>query len=113
MNGHTNQASQEDPCAVYSGQQADMRPVGHCKKKRSTSRNGCQGDQINTEHSELRFVGHVSSDFRPGLEHTIAELELGEHVEVTGMVGRDRALELLAGSHAALVLAQGQEVMVP
>jgi hypothetical protein len=63
--------------------------------------------------SVLRFVGSVSTDFRPGLERTIADLGIGPHVEITGMVARDRALGILAGSHMALVLAQGQDVMVP
>lgn len=63
--------------------------------------------------STLRFVGSVSTDFQPTLEATIAELGIHERVEVTGMIPRDGALEILARSQVALVLAQGQPAMVP
>jgi hypothetical protein len=66
-----------------------------------------------TAGSRLRFVGSVSTDFRPGLEQTVADLGLAQRVEITGTLARDRALEILAGSHMALVLAQGQDVMIP
>lgn len=66
-----------------------------------------------TDGSTLRFVGHISAEFRPGLEETISKLGIGDHVQLIGPVPRRRALELLAGSHMALVLAQGQTVMVP
>jgi hypothetical protein len=63
--------------------------------------------------STLRFVGSVSTDFRPILDATIAELDIHEWVQATGMMPREGALEILAKSHVALVLAQGQATMVP
>jgi hypothetical protein len=66
-----------------------------------------------TAGARLRFVGSVSTGFRPVLEQTLARLGIGEHVEVTGTLPRERALAVLAGSTMALVLAQGQDVMVP
>jgi glycosyltransferase involved in cell wall biosynthesis len=63
--------------------------------------------------SMLRFVGYVSDDFRRGLEQTVNDLGIAPHVEVTGAVPRHRALEILAASRMALVLAQGQGIMVP
>jgi glycosyltransferase involved in cell wall biosynthesis len=63
--------------------------------------------------STLRFVGYVSGDFRRELERTVGDLGLSSHVEITGAVPRERALEILAGSRMALVLAQGQDIMVP
>jgi glycosyltransferase involved in cell wall biosynthesis len=63
--------------------------------------------------SMLRFVGFVSGDFRRALEQTVSDLGIAAHVELTGAVPRDRALEMLAASRMALVLAQGQGIMVP
>lgn len=63
--------------------------------------------------SALRFVGYVSGDFRRELERTVVDLGLTSHVEIIGAVPRERALEILAGSRMALVLAQGQDIMVP
>jgi glycosyltransferase involved in cell wall biosynthesis len=63
--------------------------------------------------STLRFVGSVSTDFRPVLDATIAELGIGKHVQVTGMMPRADALQILAKSQVALVLAQSQKAMVP
>jgi glycosyltransferase involved in cell wall biosynthesis len=63
--------------------------------------------------SRLRFVGYVSGDFRRALEQTVIDLGIAAHVELTGAVPRDRALEILAASRIALVLAQGQGIMVP
>jgi hypothetical protein len=63
--------------------------------------------------STLRFVGSVSTDFRPVLDATIAELGIRERVQATGMMPREGALEILAKSQVALVLAQGQATMVP
>jgi glycosyltransferase involved in cell wall biosynthesis len=63
--------------------------------------------------STLRFVGYVSDDFRRNLQRTVGDLGLTSHVEITGAVPRKRALEILAGSRMALVLAQGQDMMVP
>lgn len=63
--------------------------------------------------STLWFVGSVSGDFRPVLDATIDELGIRGRVEVTGMMPRDGALEILAKSQVALVLAQGQAAMVP
>jgi hypothetical protein len=63
--------------------------------------------------ARLRFVGSVSRGFRPVLEEALAGLDILSHVEVAGTLSRERALDLLASSHMALVLAQGQDVMVP
>jgi glycosyltransferase involved in cell wall biosynthesis len=63
--------------------------------------------------SMLRFVGYVSGDFRQTLEQTIDELGIARQVEIMGAVPRERALENLAASRVALVLAQGQGLMVP
>jgi DNA replication protein DnaC/glycosyltransferase involved in cell wall biosynthesis len=63
--------------------------------------------------STLRFVGSVSTDFRPALDATIAELGIGDHVQITGVMPRANALEILAKSQVALVLAQAQKAMVP
>jgi glycosyltransferase involved in cell wall biosynthesis len=63
--------------------------------------------------SVLRFVGTVSREFEPVLAQTIERLTLHGHVDLTGVVTRPQALELLASSSAALVLAQGQDGMVP
>jgi glycosyltransferase involved in cell wall biosynthesis len=63
--------------------------------------------------SRIRFVGSVSGDFLRELERTVVDLGLTSHVEITGAVPRERALEFLAGSRLALVLAQGQDIMVP
>jgi glycosyltransferase involved in cell wall biosynthesis len=63
--------------------------------------------------SMLRFVGYVSGDFRETLERTIDELGIARQVEIMGAVTRERALENLAASRVALVLAQGQGLMVP
>jgi hypothetical protein len=66
-----------------------------------------------SQGSRVQFVGKVSGDFRRGLDQAVEELGLGEQVEMTGVVERPRALTLLAESHMALVLAQGQSTMVP
>jgi glycosyltransferase involved in cell wall biosynthesis len=63
--------------------------------------------------STMRFVGNVAGDFRRRLEQTVAELGIATHVEINGAVPRARALEILAESRMALVLAQGQSTMVP
>jgi glycosyltransferase involved in cell wall biosynthesis len=63
--------------------------------------------------SRLRFVGYVSGDFRRALDQRVHDLGIAPHVEVTGAVPRERALEILATSRMALVLAQGQGIMVP
>jgi glycosyltransferase involved in cell wall biosynthesis len=66
-----------------------------------------------TAGSAVRFVGNVSGDFRRRLKQTVMDLGIAEHVEIIGMVPRARALEILAESRMALVLAQGQSTMVP
>jgi hypothetical protein len=55
----------------------------------------------------------VSGDFRRALDQRVHDLGIAPHVEVTGAVPRERALEILATSRMALVLAQGQGIMVP
>lgn len=63
--------------------------------------------------STFRFIGPISPEFRAALDRTVAELGIGNHVELTSTVPRKTALAILATSHVALVLAQGQDVMVP
>jgi hypothetical protein len=63
--------------------------------------------------SVLRFVGFVSPDFRHTFDQAVDDLGIRRHVEVVDAVPRDRALEMLAGSDMALVLAQGQHMMIP
>jgi hypothetical protein len=66
-----------------------------------------------SQGSTLRFVGSVEPAFRRSLERTAAELGIGAHVEVKGAMPREKALDIMARSGMALVLAQGQGPMVP
>jgi glycosyltransferase involved in cell wall biosynthesis len=55
----------------------------------------------------LRQAGHVDVPQAAAMERDLAELRLGNHVELRGMVPRAQALELLARSRLALVLDLG------
>lgn len=63
--------------------------------------------------STLRFVGGISRDFAADLGRLRESLGIRDHVEMLGLVSRENALEVLCRSTAALVLAQGQDFMVP
>jgi glycosyltransferase involved in cell wall biosynthesis len=63
--------------------------------------------------SSLRFIGTVGGDYRARLQEVVAELHLGNHVELVDPLPRREALGALASSHMALVLAQGQGLMIP
>jgi glycosyltransferase involved in cell wall biosynthesis len=63
--------------------------------------------------ARLRFVGFVAPEFRGSLDDEVRALGLTGHVELAGALPRDQALEVLANSSMALVLAQGQHHMVP
>ena len=61
----------------------------------------------------LRFVGRTGSAYRMAIEAKARELEVADHVELTGVLPREEALRILAGSTVSLVLAQDQETAVP
>ena len=61
----------------------------------------------------LRFVGRTGSAYRMAIEAKARELGIADHVELTGVLPREEALRLLAGSTVSLVLAQDQETAVP
>lgn len=61
----------------------------------------------------FRIAGHVGGVHRDRLLAEIAAHDVGECVELLGVVSRSDALTLLRRSHLALVLAQGQHMMVP
>lgn len=57
--------------------------------------------------TKLRQAGHVDAPQAEAMERDIAELRLGDHVELRGMLPRAEALDLLARSRLALVLDLG------
>ena len=61
----------------------------------------------------LKFVGRTGSAYRTAIEAMARELRVADHVELTGVLPREEALRLLAGSTVSLVLAQDQETAVP
>lgn len=64
------------------------------------------------EGSRLRFVGPADGHYRARIERAMAD-GMGPYTEVIDKLPRDEALDLLARSRLAVVLAQGQELMVP
>ena len=62
---------------------------------------------------KLRIAGHIGSAHRERLQADIDGHGVAECVEHVGVLPRADALQLLNRSHLALVLAQGQHMMVP
>ncbi|HJP60180.1 MAG TPA: hypothetical protein VJ865_09275 [Gemmatimonadaceae bacterium] len=71
--------------------------------------------QRSPEKTELRLTvaGPIDSTHREQLLRDIAALSLEALIDIRGIVPRAQALEILNGSHLALVLAQGQPMQVP
>ena len=61
----------------------------------------------------LRTAGLAEPDRVEALRHDIAALSVGPYVDVLGALPRAAALELVARSRLAVVLAQGQDYQVP
>jgi hypothetical protein len=61
----------------------------------------------------LTIAGEAEGRHARALEVVVAETGLQQHVEVRGRLPRQDALRLIAHSHVAVVLAQGQELQVP
>ena len=66
-----------------------------------------------SDGTRLRCAGHAEGFRAAGLQREIAALHLGRHVDLLGVVPRGEAVDLLARSQLAVVLAQEQEVQVP
>jgi hypothetical protein len=62
---------------------------------------------------KLCVAGKIESSHRETLEADLSLDNIGEMVELRGVIPRAAALELLNHSHLALVLAQDQHLMVP
>ncbi|HKS05749.1 MAG TPA: glycosyltransferase [Gemmatimonadaceae bacterium] len=62
---------------------------------------------------KLRIAGHINSTHRARLQADVDAHGVAQCVEHVGVLPRAGALELLNRSHLALVLAQGQHMMVP
>jgi glycosyltransferase involved in cell wall biosynthesis len=63
--------------------------------------------------TRLRIAGQVEAHYEVAIRQQIAALRLEPWVELLGVVPRRQALELVARSQLALVLAQHQEYQVP
>ena len=69
--------------------------------------------QVNGEGAKLRQVGDVELPQAEMLRRDIPALGLGNAVELHGMLPRREALDVLARSSLALVLAQDQDCQIP
>ena len=63
--------------------------------------------------SKLRVAGHVGGEHLARFRSQLARSGLEAHVELMGVVERSTALELLARSTVAVVLAQDQKYQIP
>ena len=61
----------------------------------------------------LHFAGSIDESHTHALQADLAVENIAELVELHGVTSRATALELLNGSHLALVLAQDQHLMIP
>lgn len=65
------------------------------------------------QESKLRVAGQTMATHAATLHGDIRELNLERHVELNGVLPRDEALEILARSNLAIVLAQDQPNQIP
>lgn len=63
--------------------------------------------------SRIRFAGSIEGPYQRMIDLAIAELGLEEHVEMLGLVSRDRAIDVLSRSSVAIVLTQQQLLQIP
>lgn len=63
--------------------------------------------------SKIRVAGQIMATHSAALNRDISELGLEEHVDLLGPIPRSEALQLLARSRLALVLAQDQAAQIP
>lgn len=66
-----------------------------------------------SDGAKLRQVGDVEPPQAAAIMRDVTDLKLGKHVALQGIVPRATALEILAGSRLALVLAQDGTCQVP
>ena len=66
-----------------------------------------------TAGSKLRQAGEIEAPQQEAIERDLLELDLAAHVDRLGRIPRTEALEILARSHLALVLAGDGDYQVP
>jgi len=66
-----------------------------------------------TAGSKLRASGEIEAPQQEAIERDLLELDLAAHVDRLGRIPRTEALEILARSHLALVLAGDGDYQVP
>jgi glycosyltransferase involved in cell wall biosynthesis len=66
-----------------------------------------------SEGCTIHLVGDMEGEQRDALRRVAEELGLTGCVQLYGSVPRAQALEVLARSHVAIVVAQGQDMMIP
>ncbi len=69
--------------------------------------------QAGGKRCQLTFGGSITPEYRTAMEHEIHNLDLGSHVTLLAKVGREEALNIVARSQLAVVLAQDQDFQVP
>jgi glycosyltransferase involved in cell wall biosynthesis len=69
--------------------------------------------ELGPDRARLRVAGQLDGDREADLWAQVRSSGLEAFVEHVGVISREEALRLAAGSSASLVLAQGQKIMVP
>jgi glycosyltransferase involved in cell wall biosynthesis len=69
--------------------------------------------EATSEDCTIHLVGEVEGEQREALHRVATELGLADCVRLYGAVPRLQALQVLGRSHAAVVVAQGQDMMIP
>jgi glycosyltransferase involved in cell wall biosynthesis len=69
--------------------------------------------EVARDSTKLRHAGQVEARQAEAIKRDVAELSLGNYVELRGVLPRADALGLLARSRVAIVLAQDQDCQIP
>ena len=69
--------------------------------------------EIGPGEARIRVAGHLDEGRQADLRAQMRATGLERFVHLAGVVSRDEALRLAAGSSASIVLAQDQKVMIP
>jgi hypothetical protein len=107
------------PVVVAAGPELTLAHVGSLYGGRSLGpvleamRRILDGGGAGHSSMRLRLVGRMDGPHLAELERERQRLALGAHVDILGPLPRSEALEVLARSRVALIVAQGQDMMVP